>query len=92
MATAGRCAGAPPRARSTSDGSQTRNIRPARLAYLRVAVFSLAECLVGLIGLMALDDVLEGRPARRTWGSALAVIGTLAALMAAAIGAGSLLS
>lgn len=55
-------------------------------------MFPLAECLVGLIGLMALDDVLEGRPARRTWISSTAVIGALAVVMAAAIGAGSLLS
>jgi hypothetical protein len=52
----------------------------------------LAECLVGLIGLMALDDVLEGRPARRTWTSSLTLMAALGALMGAAIGAGALLS
>jgi hypothetical protein len=52
----------------------------------------LAECLVGLIGLMALDDVLEGRPARRTWMSSLTVIGAFGLLLATAIGAGVLLS
>jgi hypothetical protein len=51
----------------------------------------LAECLVGLIGLMALDDVLEGRPARRTWMSSLTVIGAFGLLMATTIGAGALL-
>jgi hypothetical protein len=51
-----------------------------------------AECLVGLIGLMALDDVLEGRPTRRTWMSSLTAIGAFGLLMATAIGAGALVS
>jgi hypothetical protein len=55
-------------------------------------VFTLAECLVGLIGLVALDDVLEGRPARHTWTAAFAFVGALTVLMVAAIGAGHLLS
>jgi hypothetical protein len=55
-------------------------------------MFPLAECLVGLVGLMALDDVLEGRSARRTWLSSLKVVGAFGVLMAAAIGAGALLS
>jgi len=41
---------------------------------------------------MALDDVLEGRPARRTWISAMTVTGALGGLIAVAVGAGSLLS
>jgi len=63
-----------------------------RLAYGRGAMLPLAECLVGLIGLMALDDVLEGRPARRTWMSSLTAIGAFGLLIATAIGAGALLS
>ena len=64
----------------------------ARVAYGRGAMFPLAECLVGLIGLMALDDVLEGRPAWRSWMSSLTVIGAFGLLTATAIGAGALLS
>jgi hypothetical protein len=55
-------------------------------------VFTLAECLVGLIGLLALDDVLEGRAAQHTWLASFAVIGSLSVVMAAAISAGRLLS
>jgi hypothetical protein len=47
---------------------------------------------VGLIGLVALDDVLSGRPARHTWVVSLALVGGLAVVAAAAIGAGLLLS
>jgi hypothetical protein len=54
-------------------------------------VVALTECLVGLIGLMALDDVLEGRPARQTWTASLVSVGPLALVMAVAIGAGRLL-
>jgi hypothetical protein len=55
-------------------------------------VLVLTECIVGLIGLLALDDVLEGRPARHTWRASLVSIGPLALLMAVAIGAGRLLA
>jgi hypothetical protein len=54
-------------------------------------VLVLTECIVGLIGLLALDDVLEGRPARHTWRASLVSISPLALLMAVAIGAGRLL-
>ncbi|HEY1594562.1 MAG TPA: hypothetical protein VGF74_04140 [Thermoleophilaceae bacterium] len=55
-------------------------------------MFTLAECLVGLIGLVALDDVLVGRPARHTWIASLAFVAALAALMVAAIAIGRLIS
>jgi hypothetical protein len=55
-------------------------------------VFTLAECLVGLIGLVALDDVLEGRPTRHTWIASLSFVGALALLLAAAVIAGKLLA
>ena len=54
-------------------------------------MLALTECLVGLIGLLALDDVLEGRAARHTWKASLVSIGPLALLMAVAIGGGRLL-
>jgi hypothetical protein len=54
-------------------------------------VLALTECLVGLVGLLALDDVFEGRSARHTWRASLVSIGPLALLMAVAIVAGRLL-
>jgi hypothetical protein len=54
-------------------------------------MWRVAELLAGLILLLALDDVLEGRTARHTWTAAFSLLGGVSVLMAAAVGLGSLL-
>jgi hypothetical protein len=54
-------------------------------------MWPLAEMLSGLIALVALDDVLQGRAARHTWKAAASLVGGVGALMVAALGVGSLL-
>lgn len=55
-------------------------------------MWPLAECLVGLIGLVALDDMLEHRSVRHTWAASFALIGGLGLLMVAAVGLGRLIA
>lgn len=54
-------------------------------------MWGVAGWLIGLIGLVALDDVLEHRPARHTWTVSLALVGSIALLMLAAVTGGKLL-
>lgn len=55
-------------------------------------MWGVAGSLIGLIGLIALDDVLEGRPARHTWAMSFALVGSIALLMLAAVAAGKLIA
>jgi hypothetical protein len=55
-------------------------------------MWPLAECLVGLIGLVALDDVIEHRSVRHTWVTSFALIGGVGLLLVAAIGIGRLIA
>jgi hypothetical protein len=60
-------------------------------AYGRHRMWPLAEMVVGLIALVALDDVLEGRASRRTWKTAASLISGVGAIMAGAVALGSAL-
>lgn len=55
-------------------------------------MWSVAGSLIGLIGLIALDDVLEQRPARHTWAVSFALVGFIALLMLSAIVVGRLIA
>ena len=54
-------------------------------------MWPLAEMLVGLIALVALDDVLEGRAARHTWKAAFSLVSGLGAIVFGAVAFGSAL-
>jgi hypothetical protein len=51
-------------------------------------MWSVAGSLIGLIGIIALDDVLDHRPARHTWLVSFALVAAIALLMLAAVEAG----
>ena len=55
-------------------------------------MWPVAGSLIGLISLIALDDVFEQRPARHTWMMSLALVGSIGLLMLAAVAAGRLVS
>jgi hypothetical protein len=55
-------------------------------------MWGVAGWLIGVIGLIAVDDGLEGRPARHTWMVSFTLVGSIALLMLAAIGAGKLVA
>ena len=55
-------------------------------------MWPVAGSLIGLIGLIALDDVLERRPARHTWAVSFALVGSLTLLMLSAIVVGRMLT
>jgi hypothetical protein len=54
-------------------------------------MWPLAEMLAGLIALVALDDVLEGRASPRTWRTAFSLVSGLGAIMGGAVALGSAL-
>jgi hypothetical protein len=54
-------------------------------------MWPLAEMLVGLIALVALNDVLEGRASRHTWKTAFSLVSGVGAIMAGAVALGSVL-
>ena len=53
-------------------------------------MWPLAEMLAGLIALVALDDMLEGRASRRTWRTAFSLVSGVGAIMAGAVALGTL--
>lgn len=55
-------------------------------------MWPLAGTMIGLIGLIAFDDVRERRPARHTWLASFRLVGGIAVVMLATIGAGQLLA
>jgi hypothetical protein len=55
-------------------------------------MWPVAGSLIGLISLIALDDVLDHRPARHTWMVSFALVGSIVLLMLAAVAAGRLVS
>jgi hypothetical protein len=55
-------------------------------------MWGVAGWLIGLVGLIAIDDALEHRPARHTWMVSFTLVGSIALLMLAAIAAGKLVA
>lgn len=55
-------------------------------------MWALAGTMIGLIGLIAFDDVLEQRPARHTWFASLGLVVGITLVMLAAIEAGRLIA
>ena len=55
-------------------------------------MWPVAGSLIGLISLIALDGVLERRPARQTWAVSFALVGSIALLMLSAVAVGRLIS
>jgi hypothetical protein len=79
------------RVRWTEATSQAGNTHRCGAPYGR-GMWSLAGTMIGLIGLIAFDDLLEQRPPRHTWLVCLTVVGAVALLMLAAIEVGRLLA
>ena len=55
-------------------------------------MWPVAGSLIGLIGLIALDDLFERRPARHTWMVSFALVASIALLMLSAVAVGRLIS
>jgi hypothetical protein len=47
-------------------------------------MWAVAGWLIGLIGLIAFDDVRDNRPVRHTWAVSFALVGSIALLMLSA--------